>query len=90
MEISTAVPGIDKEDTAAIDPSIHTTHPSDADENDLVEIVEDRAKGTKKLDKGKGKAQKKHGVMSLPAEIRETYAFRALRGSRLLTSILDI
>lgn len=66
----------DKEDTAAAAPSFHnTTHPSDADESDLEEPAEDQTQFNKSVDKGKGRDQKKHGVMSLPAEIRETYAF---------------
>lgn len=74
MEISSwsVAAKIDKEDTPATNHSIYTTHPSDADENELEEAAEDQAKRTKKLDRGKGKDQKKHGVMSLPAEIRET------------------
>ena len=87
MEISTAAPIIDKEDTPATDSSIYATHPSDGDENELEEAAEDQAKGTRKLDKGKGKDQKKHGVMSLPAEIRETYAFQS---STLALSITDL
>ena len=77
MEISTAAPGsssvatkIDQEDTAAAAPSLHTPLPSDANENELEEAAEPQFKG-------KGSDHKKHGVMSLPAEIRETYAFQS-------------
>ncbi|KAF6233249.1 hypothetical protein HO173_008538 [Letharia columbiana] len=79
MEISTA-PGSwsdkeDKEDTVATAPSVHTLHPSNADENEVQEAAQNQAKGTKTGDKGKGRDQKKHGVMSLPAEIRETILY---------------
>ena len=84
MEISTAAPGsssvaakINQEDTAAVAPSLDTPLPSDANKNELEEAAELRAKGTTKVDKGKGRDHKKHGVMSLPAELRETYAFQS-------------
>ena len=64
-----------KQDTAAAAPPVPITHPSNADENEAEEPDESQAKEIKELDKGKGKHTKKHGVMSLPAEIRETYAF---------------
>lgn len=88
MEMSTA-PGSwsvgtvveqDKEDTtntAAAAPSIHTSNRSNADERELEVSANDRAKWTLRVDKRKGRDQKKHGVMSLPAEIRETYAFQS-------------
>lgn len=72
----------DKEDTAATSLSIHTTHShshsSDVDESNLEELAKDQTQTIKSVDKGKGQGrdQKKHGVMSLPAEIRETYAFQ--------------
>ena len=78
MEISTP-PAMeeDKEDTVAIASSIHTTYPSEADESELEQVVQDQAKEIKSVNKGnKSRDQKKHGVMSLPAEIRETYAFQ--------------
>ena len=67
------------QDTNAPAPSIptFTTHTSDANENELQESVQTQDKGTKRVNKGKGRDQKKHGVMSLPAEIRETYAFQS-------------
>lgn len=64
------------QDTAAVASSIYTTHPSDADESELEESAQDQAKVLKSVDKGKGRDEKKHSVMSLPAEIRETYAFQ--------------
>ena len=89
MEISTAAPGsssvatkIDQEDTAAAAPSLHTPLPSDANENELEEAAEPQSKGTTKVDKGKDSDHKKHGVMSLPAEIRETYAFQSSTSGR--------
>ena len=89
MEISTppgswslaaAAAGEDHQDTPTATPSVDTTHPSNADENQLGEPAEIQAKESKEVDRGKGKYQKKHGVMSLPAEIRETYAFRSSTG----------
>lgn len=73
----------DKEDTAATSLSIHTTHPhshshsSDVDESNLEELAKDQTQTIKSVDKGKGKGrdQRKHGVMSLPAEIRETILY---------------
>lgn len=83
MEITTA-PGScaiaveeDKEDTATAAPSLnHITHLSDRDENELQNLAKNQAKGAKWMDKGKGR-EEKHGVMSLPAEIREMYAFHS-------------
>ena len=66
----------DKEDTAAAAPSIHTAHLSHQDESEIKELPIYKAKETKWMDKGKGREQQ-HGVMSLPAEIRETYAFQS-------------
>ena len=72
MEISTAPESLslateeDKDDTAAAPISIDSTHQ-----------IEGIPKNKIKKIKGKGKDQKKHGVMSLPAEIRETYAFQS-------------
>ncbi|CAD6592361.1 MAG: hypothetical protein ASARMPREDX12_006042 [Alectoria sarmentosa] len=63
------------QDTAAVASSIYTTHPSDADESELEESAQDQAKVLKSVDKGKGRDEKKHGVMSLPAEIRETILY---------------
>lgn len=88
MEISTA-PGSwsdreDKEDTAAAAPSVHIPHPSNADENEVEEAAQNQAKETKTADKGKGRDQKKHGVMSLPAEIRERYALQSSASVRTL------
>lgn len=65
-----------EEDTAAPAHPIHTTQPSDVDESELKETIDDRTKVSKAVSKGKRRDQKKHGVMSLPAEIRETYAFQ--------------
>ena len=61
----------DKEDTAAAAPSIHTTHRSPQKESERKEFPKYKAKETKWMDKGKAREQT-HGVMSLPAEIRET------------------
>ena len=62
----------DKEDTAAAAaPFIHTTHLSHQDESEIDEFPKYKAKETRWMDKGKGREQT-HGVMSLPAEIRET------------------
>ena len=89
LEVNTAaeswpLPASDeaKQDTAAAVPPTPIIHPSDADENEAQEPDESQAKEIKEVDKGKGKQQKKkkHGVMSLPAEIRETYAFRSFAG----------
>lgn len=69
-----------KQDTSAAAPPISSTHLSDADENQVEEPAGHQAKEIKELDKGKSrdkKKNKKHGVMSLPAEIRETYAFQS-------------
>ena len=81
MDISTA-PGSgsvvseqDKEDTAATAPSFHTSIRPDVNENDLQEP----ANRSQRVDKGGGRDQKKHGVMSLPAEIRERCAFQSSR-----------
>ena len=63
----------DKEDTP---PSIHTTHLSHQNECEINEFPKYKAKETKWMDKGKAREQT-HGVMSLPAEIRETYAFHS-------------
>ena len=63
----------DKEDTVAAAPSIHTTHLSLQNESEINELPKYKAKETKWMDKGKAREQT-HGVMSLPAEIRETYA----------------
>ena len=65
----------DKEDTAPAAPSIHTTHLSLQNESEINEVPKYKAKETKWMDKGKSREQT-HGVMSLPAEIRETYAFQ--------------
>ena len=66
-----------KQDTAAAAPPLPITHPSNPDENEAEEPDETQPKEIKEVDKGKGKHKKKHGVMSLPAEIRETYAFQS-------------
>ena len=63
----------DKENTAAA--SIHTTHLSLQCESKRKEFPKYKAKETKWMDKGKAREQT-HGVMSLPAEIRETYVFQ--------------
>ena len=79
MEISTAPGSLsvatekDKDDTAAAPISIDSTHPSHADQRQIEGIPKNKIEKIK----GKGKDQKKHGVMSLPAEIRETYAFQS-------------
>lgn len=87
---SLAVSDQGKQDTAAPAPSISSTHLSDPDENQVEEPARLQVKEIKELDKGKDRAKKtkkkkKHGVMSLPAEIRETYAFQSPSRSRLLT-----
>ena len=69
-----------KQDTAAAAPPVPVTHPPKADENEAEKPDESQAKEIKEVDKGKGKHKKKHGVMSLPAEIRETYAFQSFAG----------
>lgn len=66
-----------KQDTAAAALPVPITHPSNAHENEAEKPDESQAKKIKELDKGKGKHTKKHGIMSLPAEIRETYAFQS-------------
>ena len=83
LELSTAaeswpLPASDeaKQDTAAAAPPVPITHPSHPDENEAEEPDQSQAKEIKDVDKGKGKNKKKHGVMSLPAEIRETYALQ--------------
>lgn len=87
LEVSTAaeswpLPASDqaKQDTAAAAPPLPIIHPSNPDENEAEKPDESQAKEIKEVDKGKGKLKKKHGVMSLPAEIRETYAFRPFAG----------
>ena len=77
MEISTLAATDDKNDTAAAAPSNGTTHLSTADEKQLEQATEDQAKESKELHKGKSRHKRRHGVMSLPAEIRETYAFQS-------------
>lgn len=62
-------------DTTAPAPSIHTTHTSDADESELQEPAIKQTKGIKRVNTEKGRDQRKHGVMSLPAEIRETILY---------------
>lgn len=59
------------EDTAAATAPIGAPLLSSADENQVEEPAEIQA------EEGKGEHQSKHGVMSLPAEIRETYAFQS-------------
>ena len=87
LELSTAaeswpLPASDqaKQDTAAAAPPVPITHPSKPDENEAKLPDESQVKEFKEVDKGKGKNKKKHGVMSLPAEIRETYAFQSRIG----------
>lgn len=65
------------EDTAAAAAPIGAPLLSSADENQVEEPAEILAEDIKEVDKGKGGHQSKHGVMSLPAEIRETYAFQS-------------
>ena len=83
LEISTApgscslAPTDDKNDTAAAAPPIGTTHLSTPDEKQLEQTTENQAKESKESDKGKGRHKRRHGVMSLPAEIRETYALQS-------------
>lgn len=77
-----------KQDTAAPASSISSTHLSDPDENQVEEPVGNQAQEIKELDKGKDKPKKKHGVMSLPAEIRETYAFQSLTWHSTLSRLL--
>lgn len=67
----------DKEDKSAAASSIGTTLSSNADENDVDKVAQVQAKKSEEADKGKSRHQTKHGVMSLPAEIRETYAFQS-------------
>lgn len=70
-----------KQDTSAAAPSISSTHHlSDQDENQVEEPAGNQPEEIKELDKGKSRDKKKHGVMSLPAEIRETYAFHSSTG----------
>ena len=69
-----------KQDTAAVAPPVPITHPSNPDENQAEEPDQSQAKEIEEVDKGKGKLKKKHGIMSLPAEIRETYAFQSFAG----------
>ena len=92
LELSTAaeswpLPASDqaKQDTAAAAPPVPITHPSNPDENEAKEPDESQVKDFKEVDKGKGKNKKKHGVMSLPAEIRETYAFQSFIGHSTLS-----
>ena len=77
---SVAATKIDLQDTAAAASSIHTSHTSDADERELEEPQPEPAgnqgKQSKSVDKGKGRHPRKHGIMALPAEIRERYAFQ--------------
>ncbi len=80
LAAAAAAAGEDHQDTPTATLSVDTTHPSNADENHVGEPAEFQAKESKEIVKGKGKYQKKHGVMSLPAEIRETYAFRSSTG----------
>lgn len=59
---------------AAAAPSMQNTHISDADERELQEpskAAENQVKESKTVYKEKGRDPRKHGVMSLPAEIRE-------------------
>ena len=63
-----------KQDTAVPAPPVPITPTSHPDENEAEEPDQSQANEIKDVDKGKGKNKKKHGVMSLPAEIRETYA----------------
>ena len=94
MEISTA-PAVrplaveeGRQETAAAVQSIPTAYPSDADDSEIKEAAQTQAKEIKKAVKGKGKSrgQKKHGVMSLPAEIRERYAFQSTVATRTIFS----
>ena len=95
-EISTAMASwslaakVDKQDIAAAVPSIHSTHTSDADESELEEAAGIQAKESGSADKGNGRDQRKHGVMSLPAEIRETYAFGTTKPLLLELQITDL
>ena len=57
-------------------PSIHTIHLSHQNQSERKEFPKYKAKETKWMDKGKAREQT-HGVMSLPAEIRETYVFQS-------------
>ena len=68
------------QDTAAAAPPVPITHPSNPDENQAEEPDQSQPKEVKEVHKGKGKHTKKHGVMLLPAEIRETYAFQSFAG----------
>ena len=84
----------DKRDVAGAAPYDPNTQASITDENQVEEPAEDQAKETKKVVKGKGRHNKKHGVMSLPAEIRETYALPSALNlfslrSKVLTQLLD-
>ena len=94
LEVSTAaesrpLPPSDeaKQDAAAAAPPLPITHPSNPDENEAQEPDESQAKEIKEVDKGKGKHKKKHGVMSLPAEIRETYAFQSFAANSTVAPI---
>ena len=65
----------DRQDTvSATSYDTTITHPSNIDENQAEEPAGKQAEESKEMDKGKGKNKKKgkRGVMSLPAEIRET------------------
>ena len=73
------------EDTDVASPSIDITHPPHADEDEVEEPIAVQVKQIQ--ESGKGKDWKKHGIMSLPAEIRETYASN--RPSRFLIQTPD-
>lgn len=77
---SVAATKIDLQDIAAATSSIHTSHTSDADESELEEPEPEpagnQAKENRSVDRGKGRDPRKHGMMALPAEIRERYAFQ--------------
>ena len=79
MEISSSASSLAAEkEIPTANPSLGVTqHSIAADRNQFDAEADIQAKLIKKVDKGKGGRRKKHGVMSLPAEIRETYAFQS-------------
>lgn len=74
------------QDIAAAASTIHTSHTSDTDESELEEPAPEpaghQAKDSKSEEKGKGRGPRKHGMMALPAEIRERYAFQSFLWAR--------
>ena len=81
MEISSQSASWSEEDTATAASSVHATpFPSDAHKSKVEEAAALEPTENNRLDKAKGKIKeqkRKHGVMSLPAEIREVYVFQS-------------